>query len=308
MPYALKKPINWDEQFSRRAPIDVEIGFGLGEVLVRMAHKSSDRDFVGIEQHWERITKTLRTITMEQSADQDALRNIRILKVDARVVFERLFASKSIDSVYCLFPCPWPKKGHVKHRLFSNNFLKLLNNRLKKNGELKIVTDFYPYCEWILEQVKHTGFQVCTKFVSSQYDTKFERKWREEGQEDFFELHFQKKRHIHGHLKEDVALKNYYLDDFNAESFVLIDTKGDISVIFKDMIFDENKQKAMIYVLVAEEHLTQHFWITIVKKHKRWCVARAEGQNFFPTAGIAKALELVYEAAKKSCCAAKVNS
>ena len=298
--HALGKPIDWNEQFGRCAPLDVEIGFGMGEVLMRMAQTSPGRNFVGVEQHWERISKTLRSITKQQLASPNTLDNIRILRVDARVVFERLLAPKSIDMVYCLFPCPWPKKGHVKHRLFANDFLRLLNNRLKTGGKLNIVTDFPPYFEWILSQTKRTGFQVETQTIQPRYDTKFERKWREAGQEEFLELNLQKKRHIEIPLKEDVALKSYTLTHFHAERLTLDDVKGDVSVIFKDMIFDQDKQKVMIRVLVAEEHLTQHFWITIRKKQNSWRLARAEGQNFFPTPGIAHALAVVYEAASKT--------
>jgi len=296
-PHVLKRPINWDEQFNRCASIEVEIGFGMGEVLMQMARRSPDRNFIGIEQHWERIHKTLLAITREQDNDQNVFKNIRILKTDARVVFERLIAQKTIDSIYCLFPCPWPKKGHIKHRLFSNNFLRLLNSRLKKNGTLKIITDFYPYHQWILEQIDHTGFQIEIRAVASQYNTKFEKKWKEEGQEKFFELNFFKKRHINVSHKKDSPLKSYTLNRFNISNLQLKDEKGDVSVIFKDTIFDEQKQKAMIHAIVAEEHLTQHFWITIIKKQKKWFIVKEEGQNFFPTPGIAKALTLVYEAA-----------
>lgn len=301
LPYALKNPIDWEEQFHRQEPIDVEIGFGMGEVLMRMAQQSPGRNFIGIEQHWERIYKTLKAITRCQFTDKGVMSNIRILKIDARVFFEHLLAPKSIDTVCCLFPCPWPKKGHVKYRLFANIFLKLVNNRLKKGGVLTVVTDFYPYREWILGQIKHAGFQIESRTVQSQYDTKFERKWREEGQKEFFELKFLKKKHIAVPLKKDVVLKNYTLSDFNAGQFQLNDEKGDISVIFKDMLFDKDKQKVMIRALVAEEYLTQHFWVTIMKGKKGWRVGRAEGQNFLPTPGIARALALVYEAAKKSC-------
>ena len=296
-PYTLKRPIDWDEQFHRQAPIDVEIGFGMGEVLMQTARQCPERHFIGIEQHWERVYKTLQAITREQSDDQRVLKNIRILKIDARIVFERLFAQKTINSIYCLFPCPWPKKAHIKHRLFSNDFLKLLNSRLKKGGTLKIVTDFYPYREWILEQIGRTGFEIETKTTPSQYNTKFEKKWKEEGQEKFFELNFLKKRHVNVALKKDVLLKSYTIDHFDIDRLQCKDEKGDISVIFKDLIFDKQKQKVMIRTLVAEGHMTQHFWITIIKKQKKWLVARAEGQNFFPTAGIARALALVYKAA-----------
>ena len=299
-PYALKKPINWIEQFGRSAPIDVEIGFGMGEVLMRLAQENPGRNYVGIEQHWERIYKTLRAIMLQQSVDFDKLDNIRILKVDARIVFERLFPPKSIDTIYCLFPCPWPKKSHIKHRLFTNDFLRLLNNRLSRDGMLKIVTDFYPYYEWVLQQSEHTGFNVEPKTIEPRYGTKFERKWLDEGQKKFFELNFIKKRHIVVPVKEDCILKNYVLEEFNPRFFQFENVIGDISVIFKDMVTDNDRQKVMIHVLVAEEYMTQHLWVRIVSKQGHWRITRAEGQNFFPTPGIAKALELVYRAAKKT--------
>jgi len=285
------------EQFGRSAPLEVEIGFGMGEVLMRMARQMPGHNFVGIEQHWQRIYKTLKAITREPCAGEGIIENIRILNVDARVCFERLFAPKSIEAVYCLFPCPWPKKSHIKHRIFSNSFLKLTNSRLKPHGTLKIVTDFQPLRNWILDQINRTGFQIIEKQVSTHYDTKFERKWREEGQEKFFELNLTKKRHINVPVKEDVPLKNYVLNEFNADHLQLNDTKGKTSVIFKNKIFDKEDQKMMIHTIVAEDYLTQHFWITITKKQNQWSIAKSEGQNFFPTAGIAMALELVYQAA-----------
>jgi len=167
-----------------------KIGFGMGEFLVRCATDSPNRNFVGLEQHWERIYKTLRRLERSRFADPGAGHpdNIKILRIDARVAFERLFSPRSIDVIYCLFPCPWPKKGHVKHRLFSKKFLRLLNSRLKAKGMIKIVTDFFPYYEWMLTQIPTTGFDAATQTTQPQYGTKFERKWCEEGQKEFFEL------------------------------------------------------------------------------------------------------------------------
>jgi tRNA (guanine-N7-)-methyltransferase len=297
-PYDQKRPIDWNKPFGRCAPVDVEIGFGFGEALMRMAKDSPDRNFIGIEQHWERICKALRTMTRESSAASGIFENVLILRADARVVFERLLAPKSIDSVYCLFPCPWPKKGHIKHRLFNKEFLKLVNSRLKENGKIRIVTDFYPYSQWVLDQVHGTGFSAETGIIQPQYDTKFERKWRDEGQEEFFRLDLLKEKHIEVSVKEDVVLKSYTLNEFNIDRLQLMDETGETSVIFKDTVFDRDKQKVMILALVAEEHLTQHFWVTIIKKGNGWRITRADGQSFFPTPGIAKALALVYEAAK----------
>jgi tRNA (guanine-N7-)-methyltransferase len=295
-PYTLDKPVDWGRPFNRSAPLDVEIGFGMGEMLRRMAEQSPERNFIGIEQHWERVCKTLRTMV----GREDLYARVRILKVDARVAFERLIAPESVDNIYCFFPCPWPKKSHIKYRLFSNGSLRLFNNRLKGAGTIKIVTDFHPYIEWVLAQAQETGFQGEVKTVRPRYDTKFERKWRDEGQEEFFELSFRKEKHIEVPVEEDIHLKSYTLKDFCADRLQLDDEKGDISVIFKGKLFDRDQQKVMVQCLVAEGHLAQYFWVSIVKKKDQWMVVRAESQNFFSTAGIARALELVYEAAERT--------
>ena len=287
-------PLDWVEVFGRRAPLNVEIGFGCGEVLLREAQRSRDQDFVGIELNWERIHKTLREMT--KSAGGLQTRNVRILKVDARLVFERFFAGESIDRIYSLYPCPWPKKGHIKHRLFSKDFLRLLNNRLKPQGEVKIVTDYYPYVEWILTEALGTGFQVRQEVIKPQYGTKFERRWFEGGQEEFHALNLLKDKHLEVPITSEAGLQTYKIKDFQQERFRWVDQTGDIAVVLKDMLFDAGRQKAMVHVVVAEAHLTQHFWISIIKKEKDWIIRKADGQNVFPTPGIAQALKLVYEA------------
>lgn len=299
-PYSVGRPVDLGREFQRQALRELEIGFGMGEVLIRNARRFPERDFIGLEFHWERFYKTLRGIELEDTAGGARLTNIRIIKLDARIVFERLLDIRTLDKVYCLFPCPWPKKGHVKHRLFSGPFLKLVNSRLKNDGELTVLTDYYPYCTWILEQADSTGFHVEVQTVSSQHETKFEKKWRGEGQEEFFQIRFRKQRHIRVPLKKDTRLKNYSLKEFDRSALRLEDEKGDISVIFKDVLFDETQQRGMVRALVAEEHLTQHVWIAITHKDDRWRIACAEGQNFFPTEGVARALELVYAAARKT--------
>ena len=101
-------------------------------------------------------------------------------------------------------------------------------------------------------------------------------------------------------LKEDVPLKAYNIQDFDPDRFSLGNETGEVAVVFKDFLFDRKKQIALVYVIVSEQHLTQHLRIAIVKKEKGWKISRAEGQKFFPTPGIARALELVYQAAKET--------
>jgi len=298
----LTHPIDWFYQFSGKSeqyPLEVEIGFGLGEVLAQRAKEYSQRNFVGIEQIWERVYRTLKRINNE-SEDLD---NIKILFIDAKDAFERLFMRESIDRIYSLFPCPWPKKKHVKHRLFSEDFLRLLNSRLKMGGELQIVTDDQAYFSWILEQVHSVGFKVAAKDIEARFNTKFEKKWKAEGQEKFFEIQMIKQRHIHVLVKEDSPLKGYKVDHFDPERFSFKDVVGEVTIICKQWLFDIKSQRGEVLLLVSEQELVQNVRVTIVKKEKGWRICRAEGQHFFPTPGIAKAIEAVYQNIKLEWCA-----
>jgi len=296
--FDIPRPIDWQKQFSRNAPIEVEIGFGMGEVLLRSAKEHKDRVFIGIEQHWERIFKSLSSISREGISQYapSTLDNIKILHVDAHIAFRRFFQPKSISKIVSLFPCPWPKKGHVKHRLFSDNFLKLLNSRLVDGGIIQIVTDFLSYHEWVCKQLPQTGFEVETTVIKPKFNTKFERKWTAEGQEEFYEMSLKKVKHVSFPIEEDIVLKGYRVKHFNPDQFAFDDVLGNFSVIFKNLIFDSKQSKAMIHLLVVEQHLNQHIWIEVKQKKDHWRIARADGQNFFPTPGIAQAIELVYKA------------
>lgn len=298
IPYhSIERPVPWHEQFGRRAPLEVEIGSGLGEFLIRNALAHPRCDYVGIELNWERICKTLTRITAERQRGK--LENVRLLKIDARVAFERLFLPQTVDHIHCLFPCPWPKKGHVKHRLFSNAFLKLMNSRLKQKGQVKIVTDFLPYREWILGEIEGSGFEAVLNSTAARYDTKFERKWQREGQKEFYELNLTKTRSITVPVREDTPLRAYQLKKFDPKKFHFQDQTGAISVILKEMLFDPIKHKAIVHVVAAEEEMTQHVWVTVMKKGKIWRVCRSDGQSVLPTPAVARAIELVYETGKK---------
>lgn len=286
------RPVDWDKIFTSRAPLDLEIGCGNGEFIQKIAGDEQKRNFVGIDQQWERICKTLNKISASD------LTNVRILLVDVRIALERLFKQRSIENIYCLFPCPWPKKKHIKHRLFSNDFLRLANSRLKDGGTLKIVTDFKPYEEWVLEEVGSSGFSVKTRTVSPQYDTKFERKWVEGGQKKFFEVLLKKNKHINVPVKKDISMNPCFIKKFNPKKFKFKDLSGCPAIVYKGMVWDEQRKLAMVQLVVAEENMTQHFWATILKAKAGWKVVASEGMRYIPTQGVAQAMRMVAEACK----------
>jgi tRNA (guanine-N7-)-methyltransferase len=288
-----ERPIDWRGRFKREAILDLEIGFGNGELLVRSALAHPERDFVGLELKWALIRKALRNITRSK------VTNVRLLKADARVALDRLFIAGSLSRVNAFFPDPWPKKRHAKHRLFSHDFLKVLNSRLVNDGKVRIITDYQPYVEWIRDQVPHTGFEVTCETMAPRFGTKYERKWHEMGQEEFNELNLFKREHVEIPLKEDRPLKTYHLEQFDPDRFEPMGQRGEIVVNFKEFLYDPKRHKGIVKVMVVEGNLTQHLWIEIGQKGDHWYLHPAKGWGIVPTDGVQRALDLVQKAAQK---------
>jgi tRNA (guanine-N7-)-methyltransferase len=291
----LSRPTDWSTIFGNNHPLEVEIGFGNGEYLERLSRELPEVNFVAFEQYCERIHRTLRKLSR---GGQD---NVRLLRLDARAGFERYFNPQTISRVHCLYPPPWPKKSDAKHRLFTEDFLKVVNSRLVMGGILKIVTDHYPYIAWTQERVKDTGFSVEFKQIPASYATKFEKKWVEEGCSEFYELVLTKKVHQPVSLKEDIVLQSYVIYNFNPDNFSFKDYSHEgVAVAFKDILYDAKKKIALIHAIACDGPLTQNIRIGIFYTAKGWRINLAEGGMLMPTQAVAKALECVHQAALAS--------
>jgi tRNA (guanine-N7-)-methyltransferase len=216
---------------------------------------------------------------------------------DARVAFDRLLDEKSIQSIHALFPCPWPKQKHAKHRLFSRPFLTLLSSRLVEEGELLLVTDDRIYHGWILKQIPDKGFHIQRDMVPRQFYTKYEEKWHRMGQDEFFQIKLEKKHHLKRPVKEDLTLKTLHIKRFNPQEFRPRNARGEITVDFKEFLYDQEKEKGMVRTVIVEEHFIQHVWIDIAKGSKDWLIQPAKGCSMLPTAGVQRALDLVRDGA-----------
>ncbi len=295
LPANMTRPVDWKGIWGNNHPLMVEIGSGLGEYLEQLVCQFPKNNIIGIEQDWIRVLKTLKRF------DQSKYQNMRLLCADARLVFERLFFPQSISEIFVLFPCPWPKDRHEKHRLLTNHFFSLMNSRLVDGGQIKIVTDHQPYWEWVIGQIEESFFEMHRQIISPQFSTKFERKWLSEGKKEFYELKLIKKAHKPWLLKEDVSLQEMVLKDinFNSETFrSLLDVNHNtkqLPIIFKEYLYDPVILKGMLRTIVMEEGIKQELWIEIFKGRSNWLIRPSLTGGFIPTEGIRQALQLVYE-------------
>ncbi|MEY8689686.1 MAG: tRNA (guanosine(46)-N7)-methyltransferase TrmB [Leptothrix sp. (in: b-proteobacteria)] len=143
LPYRAE-PLATAAAFGRRAPIVLEIGFGMGQATAQIALAQPEVDFLGIEVHTPGVGALLKEI------GERGLTNLRIVQHDAVEVLDHMLAPASLAGVHVFFPDPWHKKKHNKRRLIQPDFVLRLASRLQPGGYLHCATDWQPYAEQML--------------------------------------------------------------------------------------------------------------------------------------------------------------
>jgi hypothetical protein len=167
-----------------------------------------------------------------------------------------------------------------------------------------VVTDDRDYFDWLLAQLPGTGFSASAREVGADFGTKFERKWREGGQERFFRLDLTKADHQPLPLLRETPMRSHRLQAFDPESFVLPDrvypAEGSepTRVRAKELVFDPVRGQGLVRVVVVEPGLSQELWIEIAgQRGGGFLVAPARASHALLTDGVQRALDAVAEAA-----------
>ena len=183
MPFAAQS-LDFEEVFGRRAPVVVEIGFGMGAATAQIALEHRDVDFIGVEVHQPGIGALLKLM------GEGGLTNLRIVEHDAVEVVEQMIAPASLAGVHVFFPDPWHKARHHKRRLIQPAFVALLASRVALGGYLHCATDWEDYAEQMLEvlgaepslvNAGATGYSVASNPIATRPVTKFETRGKRLG-------------------------------------------------------------------------------------------------------------------------------
>lgn len=149
-------PLDLNELFGRDAPKVLEIGFGNGSSLAKMAVAQPEQDFIGVEVHRPGVGQLLNL------AGEQNLTNIRVACTDAVELLKHRIADNSLERVQLYFPDPWHKKRHHKRRIIQADFVAVLANKLKSGGHLHMATDWQHYAEHMLDDLsKSDDFINC---------------------------------------------------------------------------------------------------------------------------------------------------
>lgn len=162
-----------------------EIGFGYGEHTAHQALLNQDCNIIGCETYINGVLSLLDKI------ENTKVENIKIFNGDARLLLEKL-PNNSIDKIFILFPDPWPKKRQNKKRIISENFLQLIQSKLKKDGILFFASDIFDYVEWTnnLARKKFTplfnNLEECKKEPNWWIKTRYQQKAIKAGRNSYF--------------------------------------------------------------------------------------------------------------------------
>jgi len=177
----VKKPL-------RIPALEVEIGFGRGDFIVKLAKENPDKNFLGMELSAISVEKLLRRVEREK------LKNVYCVHIDAYWGFYLLFEDNYVERIYMNYPDPWFKKKHHKRRLTTPERLYIFTKKLKKNREIRIRSDNREFLDFTKEVAGSFGcFEIVEKRLSVEEPlTKYESKWLSMGRE-LYELVLVKK-------------------------------------------------------------------------------------------------------------------
>lgn len=121
------------------ATITLEIGCGHGHFLTAYAQAHPTEYCLGVDILGDRILRA------QKKARRAGLANLAFLHSEAQLLLAALPAPVRFNRIFVLFPDPWPKRRHHKHRLIQPAFLNILAGRAKKGAYLFFRTDYEPY-------------------------------------------------------------------------------------------------------------------------------------------------------------------
>lgn len=142
-----------------------ELGSGHGHFLTAYAQAHPDKLCVGVDIVGERIERALR------KRDRARLSNLHFVQADARLFIETLPPGVTFSEVFVLFPDPWPKLRHHKHRIMQNGFLELVARRGEPGCRLCFRTDYEPY---FLATQKLLASHSCWQLANDPWPFDFE--------------------------------------------------------------------------------------------------------------------------------------
>lgn len=138
-------------------PMFLEIGFGMGEHFINQAKLNPDKLFIGAEVYLNGVANALKL------AGEQNINNFLLWPNNLDLILNAL-PNNMLNGIYILFPDPWPKNKQKKKRIVSEERLKILQTKLRKNGQLIFASDISDYFNQVVKLLEqNSNFQILNK-------------------------------------------------------------------------------------------------------------------------------------------------
>jgi tRNA (guanine-N7-)-methyltransferase len=146
-----------------------EVGCGHGHFLTAYAQAHPEKCCIGIDIASDRIRRAVR------KRDRAKLANLHFIHAEARLFLDTLPVGARFDELFILFPDPWPKVRHHKHRILQQQFLTSAATHAASDARLFFRTDYQPYFEQALRDLqRHPDWQAIDETWPFEYRTVFQ--------------------------------------------------------------------------------------------------------------------------------------
>lgn len=152
-------------------PVILEIGCYMGETVKEVAEQNGDFNVLGVDIRYKRVVKSVNRIRRAR------LSNAKIAVADARELITAL-PDASLYGIITLFPDPWRKLKHEKHRFLNDHFFANASRKIYSGGFVWIKTDSREYLREAIRYATHHGFteasELPRRLVRETHTTFFE--------------------------------------------------------------------------------------------------------------------------------------
>lgn len=165
----------WNELFKNNNPIELEIGMGKGDFIIKKAISNPNINYIGLEKYDSVLVYAVKKINDLEIA------NLKLINENATNVTD--IFDKEINKIYLNFSDPWPKKKHHRRRLTHENFLKLYDLIFKNSANIELKSDNDDFFEDSLKSFEEYGYNIIEvdRNKNDEFKTEYEKKFIEKG-------------------------------------------------------------------------------------------------------------------------------
>ena len=164
---------NWENMFTRKQPIELELGCGKGAFIAKLAAQNPNINYLAVDIKSEVLGIAKRNIEAEFKKANRNIDNVLITAQEIGIIQNMLNKDDVIDKIYINFCNPWPKPRHNKRRLTYITYLEKYKIFLKPEGEIWFKTDDENLYNATKKYLEQTGFKI----IKTTNDLHSEKLW-----------------------------------------------------------------------------------------------------------------------------------